>query len=514
MMSSAGSPVQSIDPVSGRIWATYEASGPDAVRAAVERARCAQTSWAATAVGDRARALERFRRSLADERSRVAETISRETGKPRSQALFEVFSTAEFARFCAKNVRKVLRPDRYRSMNLAIWRKKIEVIREPLGVVAVIAPWNYPLLLTSSPVVAALVFGNTVILKPSEFTPTTGLELGDLLHQAGFPEDAIQVLPGGGETGSALLEAEVDKVFFIGSEATGRRVAARCAERMIPCVLELGGSDPAVVLEDADLRNAAKGLVWGRFSNAGQSCVAPKRLIVVDAVYDRFLSEMKREVESLRVGTDIGPLIRPVQKERLEIQYRDAIDRGANVAARLTTSMNSESFFPPTILVDVERGMKVVSEETFGPLLPIIRVRNEDEAVSLANESRYGLSASIWTRDLARARRLARRIDAGAVTINDSLIIAGLADVPYGGTKASGFGRMHGLIGLLEFVRTRSLVIDPVVRWPEPYWDTGSEQATRGVDAFVELTHGRGFLRRLGAALRVVRDLYLRPGDR
>ena len=504
--SPTAATVESRDPATGEVWRRYRTSTAGDVAAAVDGARQAQRAWAARPAADRARVLERFRRALYGRREEVAEALTRETGKPLAEALgSEILIALDYAHFYAGESRRLFDAPWLRPSALSMWRKRIRVSHVPLGVVAVVSPWNYPFMLAAGVVLPALAAGNAVLLKPSELTPTSGALLGDLLREAGVPDGVMTVLQGAGATGAALTAAAVDKVFFTGSVATGRKVALSCAERLIPCSLELGGSDPAIVLEDADIRHAARGIAWGRFTNAGQTCVAPKRVFVVGAAYEPLLAALADEVRSLRAGpvasgdAHLGPLIHPGQRTLLEGQLADALERGAHVAARGAAPAGGGAWFPPTLLADVTPEMRVMREETFGPLLPIVRVGDADEAVARANESEYGLSASVWSRDADRARAVAERIEAGTVAINDVAIVAGMADVPHGGVKSSGSGRSHGSAGLLECVRTQTLVADRFGGWPQPWWfGAGSERELRaGLDAVLRLMHGRGARERL-----------------
>ena len=512
--------VESRDPATGEVWRRYEAASPEVVHAALRRAREAQRAWAATSLDERARMLGRFHDVLYARREEVARTIMRENGKPAAEALgTEIIVVLDYAKFFARAARRELGRTRWEiPRSLAMWRKRLRVTHEPYGVIGVISPWNYPFMLAAGEILPALVAGNAVVHKPSEFTPSTGVLLGELLQEAGAPADVIQTLTGDGATGAALTAGAVDKVFFIGSLASGRKVAVACAERMVPCVLELGGSDPAIVLEDADLATAASGIAWGRFSNAGQTCVAPKRVFVVDAAYDGFVAALSKVVGALRVGpghshhTDVTPLIRPEQTATLRAQLDDALARGARVLAqgRLDPDADPTAYFPPTVLSDVNGDMRVLTEETFGPLLPVVRVRDADEAVARANASPFGLSASIWTRDTTRALGLAERLEAGTVAINDAIVTAGMAEVPHGGVKESGTGRSHGLAGLLECVRTKTIVADRWSGWRQPWWFGYGEEHAKNLDAFARVAHAHSLRERLSGVRRTVR-LLLRP---
>lgn len=500
-------PVESRDPATGELWKSFEAIGAAGVTAAVERARAAQPAWAGLPLALRVRALRRFHECLYRRRLEVATALTRENGKPAAEALgSEIAIALDFAQFYAARAPGFLRAPWVNAQPLAMKRKRVRVEHDPFGVIGVISPWNYPFMLSAAVVIPALVTGNAVLLKPSEFTPYSGELLRELFDEAGVPAGVFTVLQGDGATGAALSEATVDKIFFTGSVATGRKVAVKCAERLIPCSLELGGSDPAIVLADADVQHAASGIAWGRFSNAGQTCVAPKRVFVEAPAYDAFVAALAKTVNGLRVGaganvdSDVGPVIRRDAVATLTAQYANAIALGATVAARAPDAAASGgNYFTPTVLTDVAPDSRVLQEETFGPLLPVVKVCDADEAVALANASEFGLSASIWTRDSAKGAALARRLEVGTVAVNDAIIVAGMADVPHGGVKQSGIGRTHGMAGLEECVRTKATVVDRFPSWRQAWWFGYSSAHQSGVDAYVRFAHGRGVLERVAA---------------
>ena len=501
--------------------ATTAPGSDDAVTRAIDRARQAQPQWAARPVGERSQVLERFRRLLYARRTEVASRISEENGKPVPEAtMAEVATTLDMARYYVRLAPASLAPRTLTSATLALWRKRFIVSSEPYGVVGVISPWNYPFMLPAGIILPALVAGNSVVFKPSELTPATGALLAELFHAVGVPNDILQVVQGDGAVGGALTRGAVDKVFFTGSAATGRRVAHACAERLVPCALELGGSDPAIVLEDADMEHAASGITWGRFTNAGQTCVAPKRVFVVASGYGDFVAAMERRLRALQLGGpgddayDVGPLIRRSQWTVLQGQRDDAAGRGAQAVTgaegrELVASDEAPpAHFVPTLLLDVPADARVLREETFGPLLPIVRVRDAEEAIALANDSPFGLSASVWSRNRGRARAVAARLEAGTVVINDVTLVAGVAEVPHGGVKESGSARAHGVAGLDECVRTRTIVDDYFTGWRQGWWfGYGADSAARS-DAYLRLAHGRSWFERLSGITRVLKLLF------
>jgi acyl-CoA reductase-like NAD-dependent aldehyde dehydrogenase len=462
---------------------TLEARGAGEVRAALEMARKAQPDWAALPVDERARYLRRALRALLAREAEVIEVIRRETGKPETEALAaEVLGACDALAFYARRAKRIL-ADRTVPVHL-LKTKKLRISYRPLGVVGIVTPWNFPFLLSLNPTAQALVAGNAVILKPSEATPQSGQLVEDLFRAAGLPEGVLQCLPGDGETGRALVEAGCDKISFTGSVATGRRVAEACGRQLVPCTLELGGKDPMVVCADADLERAAAGAVYGAFANAGQVCVSTERVYVVDAVADEFVRKVVEKTAELRQGADgeadVGPMILPSQLEVVERHVQDAVARGARVLAGGRRNPASPGlFFEPTVLVDVDHDMAVMREESFGPVLPIMRVRDEDEAIRLANDTRYGLNANVWTRDKRRGVELAKQIQSGSAVVNDCMITYGMAEAPFGGRKESGIGQVNGEIGLRSYCHAQSIAVDRFGGKGELLWFPYTARKTR-----------------------------------
>lgn len=504
---------ESRDPATGEVWQRYPVADEAAVCAAVARARAAQPAWAALPARVRADAIHVFSHKLFARREEAALLVTRENGKPVGEALgVDVGVTLALAEHFAVAAPRFLRGRWRRSSMLAAWRKRVMLVKEPFGVVGVISPWNYPMFLPLSSALPALACGNAVVNKPSEWTPGIAELVRECLLESGVPADIYQVVHGAGATGAALCE-EVDKIFFTGSEATGRKVAMACARRLVPCALELGGSDPAIVLADADLRHAASGIAWGRFSNAGQTCVAAKRVFVEASVYDAFLDALVHAVRQLKVGpgtaddTDVGPMIRPEQRATIAAQHADAMARGAREALRLDAPAG-DNYFPPTILVDVPADSRPMTEETFGPLLPVTKVRDADEAIARANDTTMGLSASVWTGDVARGVAVAQRLQAGSVLINDTCTSAGISDVPHGGFKASGLGKVHGELGLQECVRTKAIAVDWFQGWRQPWWFGYGAEHRDDIDAFLRWAHGASLVDRVRALPKVLRLVF------
>ena len=453
--------------------------------------------------------LRKLRDAIFERRDDVANIVTRETGKPRAEAILaEVLLALDTADFLARQAPRWLRPERVPHHNIALKAKSGWLEFEPHGVVAIISPWNFPFAIPMTELIPALVAGNAVLLKPSELTPATGALVGELIDRADFPKGLVQILQGGGELGAAIIEAGPAKVFFTGSVATGRRIAEACARKLIPSVLELGGKDAMLVLADADLDVASSAAVWGGFTNCGQACLSVERIYVEQPVAEKFVRLCVEKTKKLRLGssndaeTDVGPMIRERQLEKVEQQLRDAEQRGA----RILTGGNRRpdlgpNFLEPAVVTNVDHPMQLMREETFGPVLAIRSVASADEAVALANDSPFGLSASIWTRDARRGRALASRIRAGSVMINDVASYYGISEAPHGGPGWSGWGRTHSRLGLLEMVQVKYVDVDRLPRFAKPWWYGYSEDFAAAAGSMVEALFAPSWKRRLQAML-------------
>ena len=498
--------VSSVNPATGEVLREFECVSESEVGAAVARAHTGQASWNEQSVRRRIAVLRNFQALLHERKTEVARLITQEAGKPYVEALVtEVMVVLDAARFLIQNAFGLLREERLPHGNLAMKTKAGTIRREPYGVVGIVSPWNYPFSIPATEALAALVAGNAVVVKPSECTSLAALELERLLHRAGVPEDVFRVLPGDGSTGAALIGSAIDKLIFTGSVATGKRVAQSAAARLLPVVLELGGKDPMLVLDDADVDVASSAAVWGAFVNTGQTCLSVERCYVHRSLYERFLSACVEKTKKLRVGngldetTDVGAMIHERQLRIVESQVEDARTRGARILAggkRLPEL--GANFYAPTVMADVTHDMRIMQEETFGPVLPVRSFESDDEAVRLANDSEFGLAASVWTRDKARGEALARRIDAGTVMVNDTVACFGISEAPHGGVKASGLGRTHGKFGLEEMVRIKYIDSDRLPGMKKVWWYGYGERFSRQMEAFLDMQ----FAQRLGARVR------------
>ena len=471
--------IASHDPSTGEEIGRVPVASAEEVAAAVRRARAAQTSWGALSFRERGRVVMRARKIVLERMDEIAQLISRETGKPIAEAIaMELVPTLDLMQHFARRTERLLKAERINIGQYGLMGRSSRIVYRPLGVVGIISPWNFPWAIPLGEVVMALMAGNGVVLKPSELTPLVGLKIGEVFARAGLPDGLLEVVTGDGTTGAALVEAGVDKIMFTGSVATGKRVAESAARRLTPVVLELGGKDPMIVFEDADIEAAASAAVWGAFANSGQACASVERCYVHENTAPEFIKRVVEKTHILRQGpgshegTDVGAMSSERQLKIVEEQINDAVARGAQVltGGGRARTLPSGTFYEPTVLTNVDHMMMVMREETFGPVLPLMTFKTEDEAIRLANDSAFGLTASVWTKDVKRGQRVAAQIEAGTVMVNEVLYTHGIAQTPWGGVKQSGLGRTHGRLGLLEMVTPQHIHVNRITLLPDLWW--------------------------------------------
>ncbi|MGC2697635.1 MAG: aldehyde dehydrogenase family protein [Candidatus Angelobacter sp.] len=531
------------NPATGETLGSLSSFTLEQVAVAAHHAGEAQKRWAATSVRERLTLLRRFGELLCEQKEKVAAVISRETGKPEAEALStEILVVLDTVKYLRENVAEFLLPQAIPHGNPAMKLKRGTLLRQPYGVIGIISPWNYPFSVPSVQTLTALATGNAIVLKPSEFTPFSSLELQRLLREAGLDPYLLQVITGDGAAGAALLTANIHKIIFTGSVATGKRVAMAAASRLLPVVLELGGKDPMIVLEDADIDVASSAAVWGAFMNAGQTCLSVERCYVHEAIYEKFLQKCVEKTAKLRIGfsshplrrtesgdneiqagakdgapgrgteenIDVGPMIHERQLKIVQAHVEDALARGARllVGGKALPELGP-NFFAPTILADVDHSMTVMREETFGPVLPVRSFKTDDEAVALANDSEFGLAASIFTNSRQRGEALARHINAGTVMVNDVIACFGISEAPHGGVKASGMGRTHGRFGLEEMVWPKYVDSDRLPRMKKLWWYGYGPQFAQQMSGFIDLLFAGKLINRMRGAMKSTQS-YLR----
>jgi len=508
--------IASVDPATNetRIW--MEATSPEQIASILDRARTAQRNWARRPMAERCQLLNKLRETIFATRNELADAVVHESGKPRAEALFsDIFVSLDTAGYLAANAEQMLAAERVRHHNIAAKAKTGELRYEPLGVIGIISSWNYPLAIPLGQIAPAVVAGNAVVCKTSDFTPQCGALIEKLFADAGFPKDLVTVIQGGAEVGRALIEAAPDKICFTGSVETGRRVAEACASRLIPTVLELGGKDAMIVLSDANLEIAASGAVWGSFTNCGQVCLSVERVFVERSAAEKFAAICVEKTKKLRLGpgtdpaTDIGPLIRPQHVERMTALIEDAVASGAKILYGGNPRPDlGPNFFEPTVIIDVDSTSRLFREETFGPILAIQRVANADEAVSRANDSRFALAASVWTANASLGKKIAAQLRAGSVMINDAISYYAIAEAPHGGCGLSGWGRAHGKTGLLEMVQTKYVDVDRTPGHAKPWWFCYGADLEKAADAFLQFQYAPSLAARLRNARAAMKTIF------
>ena len=510
---TAPATLESFNPATGEPVGAVATVAVDQVQRVVDEVADVQPFWAQLSLDDRARYMRRTAQVLIDSIDDLTLLLSREQGKPRSEAYtMELLPTIDGLHWIADNGPKILSDERIPYPQIFWKAKRSWATYEPLGVVGVIAPWNYPWSIPFGEVAIALMCGNGVVLKPASLTPLIGERIQRAFERAGVPEGLVRVVHGGGRVGNALVESTAAKVFFTGSVEVGRKVGVAAAERMKGSVLELGGKDPMIVLDDANLRNAIAGCVWGGFANAGQTCSGIERVYVMRSVADRFTDGVVAAARDLRLGdparadTEIGPMVSKDQFDLVRDLVDDAVAQGAKLHCGGPTTVDGlagETFYAPAVLTNVTHDMRIMREEVFGPVVPIVTVASEDEAIELANDSPFGLGASVWTDDREKGRRIARRIESGMVWINDHMYSHGAMQTPWGGVKESGLGRSHGRFGFHECVNVKHVAWEPGYTknfWWHPYGDSlvGAMQSSakllygRDADKLDALKQGAG----------------------
>ena len=491
--------IEVTNPATGQIIASVPALSVDEVADVVARARAAQPAWEALGFEGRAAILRRAQKWVLDNSERVARTIVSETGKAYEDALLaEVGYAAGAFGFWSKAAPKYLADEKIRTSNPFVLGRKLVLRYAPVGVVGVIGPWNYPLNNSFGDCIPALAAGNACVLKPASLTPLTSLFMAEGLRECGLPEDVFIVAPGGGDVGGELID-HVDYVMFTGSTEVGKKVMERAAKTLTPVGLELGGKDPMLVLADADLERAANAAVHYSMQNSGQTCISVERVYVEEPIYDEFVSRVEEKMRGLRIGppggpgaVDVGAITSPPQVDLIDGHVRDALEKGARALVGGRRGDGSGDFYEPTLLVDVDHSMECMTEETFGPTLPVMKVRDADEAVRLANDSPYGLQASVWTKDLAKGERLARMIEAGVVSVNDAQINYVVLELPMGGWKASGLGSRHGADGIRKYTKKQAVLTTRFAPKRDPHMLPYKERTTKLFHRVLRFVYGRG----------------------
>jgi acyl-CoA reductase-like NAD-dependent aldehyde dehydrogenase len=486
------------NPATGEVIADVPKLSAEQVAAAAERGRRAQPAWEAAGFARRGDVLYALRYWVMQNRERILDSIVAENGKTREDAMLaEIWYLCDALGFWAKNAEKYLADERVSTHSPLLLGKKVLVRYRPHELVGVIGPWNYPLTNGFADTLPALMAGCSVLLKPSEVTPLATLLMEEGLHEAGLPANVLQILTGDGETGRAVID-NVDMIMFTGSTATGKKVMMRAAERLLPVALELGGKDPMIVCSDADVERAANVAVQWAMSNSGQICISVERVYVEEPVYDDFVNRVVAKTRALRQGPpgapgqiDIGAVTFPPQMDKIEDHVRDAVDKGAQVLVGGKRRSGAGQFFEPTVMTGVDHTMKVMTDETFGPILPVMKVRDAEEAIRLANDTSYGLNSSVFTRDAAKGERIARRLTAGSACVNDALMNYLAQEAPFGGTRQSGLGARHGREGIRKYCARQTILVTRFAMSREPTMFPNSALKGRLFDRLMMLMWGR-----------------------
>ncbi len=508
VLTTQANEIISYNPATGAEVGRVQQTSPDEVKAAVKRARTAFQSWKKTSFTERASYIMHAREVILSEMDEIAHLISAECGKPFGEAIaMEIAPVLDLMQYFARNTEKLLAPRKIGIGLYGLLGRTSKIVYHPLGMVGIIPAWNYPFSIPLGEAAMALMAGNTVVIKPSELTPMIGQKIGEIFEKAGFPVDCVQIVSGSGATGAALVEAAPDKIMFTGSVATGKKIAAAAVKNLTSVVLELGGKDPMIVFADANLELAAGAAVWGAFCNSGQSCSSVERLYVQESIAEELTRKIVEKTLALQQNTgdkettSVGAMSSERQIKIVEDHVDDFRASGAKIETGGCRNPNLEGlFYEPTVITNANNDMRGMQEETFGPTLPIATFATEEDAIRLANDSEFGLTASVWTRDLAKGKRVAEQIEAGSVCVNEVLYTHGIGQTPWGGFKNSGRGRTHGREGLMELVQPQHIHINHISLLPDVWWMPYTPTA---VEAF------RGFAKYFasGSVLKTVRLL-------
>lgn len=449
--------IRSLNPATEEVLEEFPAADAAHVRSAVDRARKAQPRWAQTPVAQRAAVLDRAAAIIRKRESELERMLTEEEGKVLKESHWEVPDSALRLDFFAQAAEEVLRPED----GVVPGRFHFRNVRKPVGVIGAIKPWNFPFTIPIWAIGPAVVLGNTVVFKPSELTSRMGRVVGEIFREAGLPDGVLEIVYGADETGKAVVDSDAEMISFVGSQAAGREIMRASADKLRKLALELGGKDPMVVLADADFDAAVAAAVLGAFRNAGQVCCSVERTYVEAPIFDKFLEAAEARTKAMRVGpgldpaSDMGPMVSDEQRRRVRTHIDDARGKSERVIDGGQKLPDRGFFQTPVIVVNPREDSRVLREENFGPILTLIRVKDADEALARANASRFGLTASVWTKDLARGAKFAERLEAGTVSVNQP--VGSVAQCPWGGVKQSGVGRLLGVEGMREFTQTVNL---------------------------------------------------------
>lgn len=485
---STNATFEKFDPRTGEVIASYQNFSQDEVFTVVDNAQTAASRWQEFGFTARKRVLLKWAAYITKNQKEISQLIATECGKPLGDASLEVSIAIDHIAWAAKHAQQIMRKQD-RPVGLLMFNMKAQVQRSALGVVGVIGPWNYPIFTPMGSIAYALAAGNAVVFKPSEFTPGVGKWLADSFSKVAPFENIFTTITGLPDTGKALTQSKVNKISFTGSTRTAKKVAASCAESMIPVVLECGGKDPVIVAKDADIKLAAEYALWSAMANAGQSCIGAERVYVVESVAEEFIQTITKMAKDIEVGKDYGPATMPSQLKVIQSHLDDATARGAKFLLGGNDSIKG-AYVEPVIMVDVPEDSTAMTEETFGPTLAINKVVNIDEAIRLSNASSYGLAAAVFSK--RDGEKIAAQLACGMVSINSVFLFAAVASVPFGGVKNSGYGRIHGAEGLLEYTYARTVV---KTRFKIPLKFTTfkrSKLSEKVLITLIKRLHGRG----------------------